>query len=176
MKKYCFLILVPFLLSGCGYKVGSLLPKDIKTISVPTITNNTMEPGIELPITNAVIKRFRVDGTLRVVKEKDADLLLEGKLVEYSREPLRYKGKDFNKVREYRLKLRAKLTLTDLRTGKSVWEEPVYVTGETSYFLEGDLQTDEMTAFGLPYQEAKLPTLDEDFARKVVDAVVEGGW
>ena len=55
------------LLCGCaGYRLGTLLPPEIKTIHVPTFVNKTREPALEAETTGAAISEFQKDGTLRI--------------------------------------------------------------------------------------------------------------
>ena len=62
-----------------------VLPGGIKTIAIPTFKNAipaaeiyTYRPGLEIDITNAVIKRFNFDGNLKVTAKEKADAILEG--------------------------------------------------------------------------------------------------
>ncbi|MBI1869647.1 MAG: LptE family protein [Chlamydiae bacterium] len=170
-----FTLLTALVLGGCGYRVGSILPSNLKTIVIPTFKNLTPEPGIEMSLTNQIINQFQIDGTLRVVEEEDADVRLEGEFLEYRREPLRFTGKDFKDVSEYRLRLITKISLIDLKTGQPLWKDR-RVEGEATYFIAGSFREVERTAVGsLTEQEkSQLPTLEEDLSHHVVEAVVEG--
>jgi hypothetical protein len=66
------------MLQGCvGYRLGSTLPKDIRTVYVPTFVNATGEPQVEAETTAAAIREFQKDGTLRIAAdERSADLVL----------------------------------------------------------------------------------------------------
>ncbi|MBI1883068.1 MAG: LptE family protein [Chlamydiae bacterium] len=174
-KSFCWILLLALAFSGCGYRVGSILPTHTKAIAVPTFQNKTQEPGVEMGITNQIINQFQIDGTLQVVEEEDADLKLDGAIIEYRREPLRFAGQDFKQVTEYRLRLITHLTLIDLKTGEPLWKDRV-VEGETTYFVSGSFRESERTALGaLTSQERSgLPTLEEDLAHDVVESVVEG--
>ena len=179
MKRFfLFLLMLSFFaVLGCGYRVGSILPTHIKTIVIPTFRNSTPEPGVEVGVTNEIINQFQIDGTLRVVEADDesADVRLDGEIVEYRREPLRFTGTDFREVSEYRLRLITHLSLIDLRAGKPMWENRS-VEGETTYFTAGSFREAELAARGNLSEEEKsrLPTLEEDLAHDVVESVVEG--
>lgn len=157
----CLLISV---ISGCGYRVGSLLPKDIKTIAVPMFTNKTPEPELEVMVTNGVIREFISDGTLRVVEEENADTLLECEIIDYRREPLRYTQQEV--TREYRLLIAVRLVFKDLRRNEVMWENP-RVEGEATFFVGTSLPESERLA---------LPAAIKDLSHDVVEKVVEGGW
>ncbi len=152
-------------ISGCGYRVGSLLPAHMKTISVPNFINRTLEPAIEIPVTNGVIERFQVDGTLEVVPEEDADTLLIGEIIDYKREGLRLSSTD-DSTTEFRLTIAVRLTFKDLKTGEVLWVAD-RVEGEAE-FLPG--------ASGPEAERAALPLVIEDLAEDVVSKVVDAGW
>ena len=52
-------------LSGCaGYQLGSSVPKDLRSIAVPTFENASGHPFVEAAATQAVLAELRRDGTL----------------------------------------------------------------------------------------------------------------
>lgn len=162
-------------LVGCGYTTGALLPASIKTIYVKTFVNKiditaelsetseykTYSHLLEVDITKEIIDRFIYDGNLRVVEEGDADLVLRGELIDYSRQPLRYDPDD--EVEEYRLVLTTNLTLYNAQKEEIMWEEKGFV-GDASYFTTGSLATSEDTA---------LTKAIEDLARRIVERTIE---
>lgn len=167
MKKIpLILITIPFILTifGCGYRVGSLLPADLKTVAVPMFVNKTPEPELESMATNGVIQEFISDGTLQVVEYEDADTLLLAEIIDYRREPLRYTEKEV--TREYRLMIAVRLRFEDLRHNEVMWENP-RVEGETTFFVGTSLPASERAA---------LPKAIEDLSHHIVEKVVEGGW
>jgi len=151
--------------SGCGYRMGSLLPSHMKTISVPNFKNHTLEPGIQIDVTNGVIERFQVDGTLEVVPEEEADTLLIGEIIDYKREGLRISS-DNDSTTEFRLTIAVRLTFKDLTTGKTLWVAQ-RITGE-DVFLPGQS--------GPEAERAAIPGVVEDLAEHVVSKVVDAGW
>lgn len=166
MKKlYCLVILFLLVITvnGCGYRIGSLLPADLKTIAVPIFKNKTPEPGLDVPVTEGIIQELIFDGTLEVVEEDDADTLLIGEIISYKREPLRY---DNEVTSEYRLLIGVRLKFLDLRHKKVIWTYPA-VYGDATFFVGLSLPESEQTA---------LPDVIEDLAHEVVEKVVEGGW
>jgi len=166
-----YYLLLTTLLASCGYTTGSLLSPGIKTAAVPIFKNSISpeslsyqyHPGLEVDITREVIDRFLFDGNLRVVSPGAADLLLEGELIDYLKEPLRYAA-DEKDVTEYRLTLVVSLTCRDLKTKEVIWEETNF-TGDTTYFTTGSRAKSESTA---------LSDAIEDLARNIVDRTVEG--
>lgn len=166
MKKVILSLLILSLisLSGCGYRVGSLLPQNLETIAVPMFTNKTTEPELEILVTNGVIQELISDGTLQVVEEDNADTLLVGEITGYIREPLRYTQDQV--TREYRLRIIVRLRFVNLVENKIMWEYP-RLEGETTFFITSSLPESERIA---------LPDAIEDLSHDVVEKVVEGGW
>ena len=95
-------------LAGCaGYRIGSTLPSDIKTIHIPTFTNKAKQPLIEVQATSRAVSEFQRDGTLRITGAAEADVILEVTITDLTLTPLRYKRNDRRTPNEYRMKLTA---------------------------------------------------------------------
>jgi len=83
LRQRCSLAVVVcfFLLSGCGYAFqgsGSILPDDVKTITILQAENNTTEPGLGLQLTEKLRSRFERYGAVKVVppgRDADAELI-----------------------------------------------------------------------------------------------------
>lgn len=157
-----------FLGAGCGYTQKVTLPGDLKTIHVNTFQNKVLlgnvyayEPGLEIKITNAVIRRFHVDGNLKVVPREKADAILEGELIALDQEGLRFTG--LERIEEYRVYVVVGLQLRDQKTGKVLWTEPNF-SGDASYFVLGPRAISRGEA---------VERATERLARNVVDRVVE---
>jgi hypothetical protein len=162
-----FLIVV-IMLSGCGYTRKTVLPRNIKTIYVETVKNKldmervyAYHQGLEMDITNAVIRRFQQDGTVKVAKQKTADAILKTDLLAYEQEGLRYD--QLESVKEYRLFIVVKLRLEDGKTGDLIWEEPNF-TGDNEYYVS--------TVTSLSEQKAAMDVVDK-LAANIVDRVVQ---
>jgi outer membrane lipopolysaccharide assembly protein LptE/RlpB len=69
------------LLCGCGYQlVGkeTHIPPGVTSIAIPTFVNATLEPGLEIPFTQAFRREFIFDRRIKVVDSKEADSILTG--------------------------------------------------------------------------------------------------
>ena len=162
-------------LVGCGYTTRSLVSLKFKTINVKPFVNKmdiTSEKQeyrdyrkyytlLESSITQEVISRYIFDGNLKISTSKDADLILEGELVDYNRDVLRYT--DNNDVEEYRITIRVNLTTKDVKKDKVLWQENGF-TGETTYFTTGLLAKSEDTA---------IRDAVADLARRIVERTIE---
>lgn len=155
-------------LSSCSYTNKAKLPHDIKTIYVETAINKidieqmySYQPGMEMDITNAVIRRFQVDGNLKVAKVDEADAVLSMDLKSYEQEGVRFNP--LESVSEYRLFIVLSLVLKHRETGEVIWREPNF-SGNKEYFV---------TQVRSQGQRVATDQAIEDVARKVVDRVVE---
>ena len=177
-NKYILLwVCAVFLLSamgGCGYTTKVMLPSDIKTIHVEIFKNNigitkevsakdryeVYRPGLEVDVRDAVIGRIFLDGHLRLESYDKADSILEGEIIEYRKDPLRYQNEN---VTEYNISLVCDIRLKGLEDSNILLEEKS-ITGEATYFTTGSLQTSETTA---------LNAAASDLARQIVNRIVE---
>lgn len=155
-------------LAGCGYTQKTLLPGGIQTIYIPTFRNAipaselyAYRPGLEIDVTNAVIKRFNYDGNLRVVSRERADAVLEGAIIAYEQEALRFTSAD--RPLEQRLHLVVDIKLINQKTGETIFHEPNF-SGTTLFELN-----DEQGARRISAAEDAVARL----ARNIVDRVVE---
>ena len=161
-------LVVAVALSGCGYTRKTVLPRNIKTIYVETVKNKldaeklyAYQPGLEMDITNAVIQRLQKDGTLKVVKQENADAILKTDLVSLDQEGLRFNS--LEGVSQYRLFIVVKLRLVEAKTGTVIWEESNF-SGDTEYYVT------TVTSFG--EQKAAVDAVHR-LAYNIADRIVE---
>jgi hypothetical protein len=149
---------------GCaGYKLGSMLPDDIRAVHVPSLVNETSEPLIEIECQRAVIEELQRDGSLRIADESTADAIVRVRLREYRLEPVVFDTIDRSNVRQYRIKLAASLVMTRSANDQVIVERPV-VRGEGVFNVTGDLSSSKL---------AGLPVAAADLARNLVQQIVE---
>jgi hypothetical protein len=168
-------------LSGClGYHIGPAKPyylRDIHTIAIPTFTNKTLIPRVEVLVTDTVIKQFQQDGTYRIASSESADATLKGEIIRISRSPARSVRGNVLATSEFNLAMRLKYRLVG-PDGKPL-APPGEVVGTTSFFVGtaafnnapsstssiGDVTTDERQA---------LPLATEELANRLVTQLSEG--
>ncbi len=152
------------LLNGCsGYRLGSMLPANIKSVFVRIATNSTAEPDLETEVTQAVLAQLQTDGSLRVVGEAEADSLLSIDIREFHLEPLRYDADNRVRPNEFRMVLRANIELTRA-SDATVLVRSAGAEGKNTFELSGDLTNSKRIA---------LPGAAQDLARSIVSAVTE---
>lgn len=128
------------LLSGCGYTTQSSLAPEYQTIAVSPFYDKTREYDLQAPLTNAITRKFINDSRLQVVDADQADLLLEGVILNYQLKGLTYDQND--EVTQYLLVITAGVRLTDLEKGEVLWEEEI-MAGETSYYTRAAGQSSD---------------------------------
>ena len=172
MTKFFLNTLAPFALlaalaaGGCAnYQLGTTLAKELRTVYVPTVKNETMQPSADIELTRAILNEIRREGTLRITTEEKAATRLDVVVIGYRQDSIRYNQNNANMPEEYRMVLRAKSTFShntaDPESRKSI----------ISQTLEGDETftrgTDTITA-----QQRCLPRAAEKLAEQIVDACV----
>lgn len=176
----CFLA-ATVVLSGCSYTRRTVLPRNIKTIYVETVKNKldmeqvyAYQQGLEMDITNAVIRGLQQDGTVKVAKRDEADAILKTDLLQYEQEGLRFT--QLEEIKEYRIFIVVKLMLVDAKTGDLIWEEPNF-TGDNEYYVTSPnltgVQKDSTAAVtSIGEQKASVAAVN-NLAGNIVDRIVE---
>ena len=152
------------LAGGCaGYRLGPTANLPYRSVAVPMFKNKTLKPQLEAQITNAIIKRFQTDGTLRIEAAAAADIVITGQITKFYRHELRAVRADVNTPREYRIFVEARIEARVRTTGELVFT-PVTVEGHADAFIGTDLQSTD---------EQALPLVADDLAKRVVPLLAE---
>ncbi len=161
----CLLALLALLnVFGCaGYRVGSMLPPQYKTVAVPTFENTSEEPLIQNEATMATISQIQFDGSLRISDMDSADSILRVTLTNFSMRPIRFSDDRARLANEYRMEIRASMVLLDRVTGEVIVEAD-RLRGEADFIVAGDMTSSKQSA---------LPEAMSDLARRIVERMVE---
>lgn len=145
-------------LGGCaGYHLGPAKPeflKDIHTLAVPTFRNDTLEPRLEVLVTDTVIKQLQQDGTYRIANESDADAILTVTVEKIQRNPARSVRGNVLLTREFNLTLTLRFQLAE-RATRRVLDSGTLI-GTTSFFVGSDLEQNERQAIPLAAEQAAV--------------------
>ena len=155
-----------FLPSCAGYRVGPVKPaqlENVQTIAVPNVKNLTLEPRIDVHMTNAIISRMQEDGTYKVATQGNADASLEVTITEIQRRQLRSARFNTLRTRELGLNLMLTYRLVDLRTQEVLRQGSA--RGETTVFIDANYQNAERQA---------IPEAAERAAERLVSNLSEG--
>ncbi len=139
-RMLAVLLATSALLTGCGYTTRSSLDTKYHTVFVSAFYDKSKEYDLQAPLTNALTRKFIVDGRLKVVPQDDADLTLEGVILDYKLKGLTFDQKD--DVTQFLMVITAGARLTDQKTGKVLWEEPL-MSGETSMYTRAAGQSSD---------------------------------
>jgi hypothetical protein len=173
----CILALAALSFTGCaGYQMGSIKPQaysHIRTISVPTFENRTLEPRVSVLVTNAVIKQMQMDGTYQIATKDQADAELRGVITRIERQQLRSARIDTFTSTELQSYLVVRWALYDPTTGEKLdysqasdidennlentsglKVRPGQNIGRTIVFLDPNFQTSERGAIPVAAQKA----------------------
>ena len=155
-------------LAGCaGYRVGNTSGRDlqgVRSVYVPVARNTSLEPDLQMTVTNAIIRRFNNDGTLQINQSNFADSELDLVITDVTQTPIRSSTSDILVTAQYQLPIQATVTYVNRRLGRKIFEN-ASVTGSTTYFTQSDLQEGKRQA---------LPLAAEDLANNAVKLVTEG--
>lgn len=178
MKNPLVAALACLSLSGCfGYHIGPAKPyylRDVHTIAIPTFTNKTLIPRVEVLVTDTVIKQFQQDGTFRIAGGGTADATLKGEIIGISRSPARSVRGNVLATAEFNLAMRVKYRLVgpdDKPLGPSG-----VVTGTTSFFVGTNVTTTQQQVLEdvTTNERQALPLATEELASRLVTQLSEG--
>jgi hypothetical protein len=155
-------------LSGCaGYRVGDVSGRNIqgvRSVYVPVVNNTSLEPDIQMSVTNAIIRRFNDDGTLTVNQNANADSELDVVITNVDHTPYRSSNSDILVTAEYQVQIEANVTYINRRIGRKIFEN-ISVVGTTTFFTQSNIQEGERQA---------LPLAAQDLANNTVKLITEG--
>ena len=170
LKGWLFAACLVFLiLPGCGYTTRSAMPETMKSIYVETIVNKievaeiiAYKPGLEIDITNAIVRRLQRDGNLKVVKTpEEADVILDADMIHFDQEGLRFSRLETSQ--ELKIYIVLSVRLVDAKSQQVLWEEENF-SGDQEYFISQlrDQAQDDAATLAV-----------DRLARNVVDRIVE---
>jgi outer membrane lipopolysaccharide assembly protein LptE/RlpB len=131
-EAVAFLLIIH--IAGCVYSFrGTSVPSNIKTIAIPIFDDQSGfgEAGLRDKFTNAVIAQFINDNTLQISDRNTADSILEGVITSVRAEPSVVGGGE--QVRKWRITITAKLTYTDQKLHRKMWEKSLSNWGDYEY-------------------------------------------
>ena len=168
MSAFCgpFALLLVLALSGCaGYRVGDISGRDlqgVRSVYVPA-ANASLEPDLQMVVTNAIIRRFNDDGTLTVNQNSSADSELDLTITNvHTPDPQQHVGPAYH--RRVSVPIEATATYVNRKLGRKIFEN-VPVTGSTNFFTQADIKEGERQA--LPLAARTSPTTPSSSSPKV---------
>jgi outer membrane lipopolysaccharide assembly protein LptE/RlpB len=169
LKRLAVFFLAVLLVAGCGYTLRNVHKTPYRTVYVPKFANRISISdissdyqlyyrGLEIELENILKERFRYDGGIIPVSDiRDADIVIEGVILNYNKVVLRYASNE--DVDEYRITVSTEVRL--IENEKELWVEKI--SGESTYLTSGANAKSET--------EAVRDALG-DLSRNIVDRVV----
>lgn len=167
--KYLFYFAVLAILafvSACGYHLvgkGNQLPRHIHSIAIPIFENSSAEPGIQKNLTDVVRETYLNDGRIRLKGEKEADLLMKGKITYYELRPVAFNRNDV--ATEYWVILNGEIDVKD-----QVKNEPFV---KEKFTTRWDFRSNQSVVDSESARQAALQEAYKDLARKLVSMVLD---
>jgi hypothetical protein len=134
-------------LTGCaGYQLGASRPAKmagVTTLSVPTFKNETLEPRLEVLVTNAVIKKLQADGAYKIVGPGEGDATLKATIFDIERNQFRSARNNTLRTSEILMRLIVKYDVVDSAGTKLMGGQ---IRGESNLVLDPNTQLTERQA------------------------------
>lgn len=110
--------------TGCGvYSFSSSGSTSIKSIAIPIFQDQTSEFGIRENLTDVVVNAFTRDNTLKVADRRNADSLLEGKIIRVDDQAGAFSRDET--VQDIKVTITVSVKYQDLKKRKVIWEEVI---------------------------------------------------
>jgi hypothetical protein len=143
MRKLVSALALCGLAAGCGIYTfsGSSLPSHLKTVEIPMLENQSMEPDIADEITRELNRRILADNLLRIVAGS-GDATITGTISSYLHEPYTFGAAATRQVNvdQYIVKITADIDFMD-----NVKNVPLFkgsLTGEGIYDFQKETEAD----------------------------------
>lgn len=155
------------LLASCnGYHMGTAKPANmehVRVIAVPNVKNDTLEPRIDVMLTNSIISLMQEDGTFETARENAADAVLQARILRIDRRQLR--SARFNTLRSRELGVSMIVEYSVIDTASQQVLRRGQVRGDSSVFIDANYQNAERQAF---------PEATQRAASQIVSRISEG--
>jgi outer membrane lipopolysaccharide assembly protein LptE/RlpB len=179
LARVALLLMSPSVMlgAGCGYHVAghnNSLPTSIHVIAVTALENKTTSYRIEQKLTSATVHEFLARTPYKIVSNAaDGDAVLRGKVVSVEAVPLLLDTQtqtqpqtQTGRATTMLVTVKCEFSLTESATGKVLYHNENFL-----FRNEYEISTDVRSFF--EEQDPALDRLAQDFARKLVAAVIE---
>ena len=135
---FAALLLCCFVVFSCssdpnrGYSFASTYPKNIQTVSVPVFDNYSFNPGLEVALTEAVIKEIQRSSGIKVTGAEAADSRLHGVITKVQMRRLTVEHTTAY-VQEEAVQLTVDFQWKDNHTGKTLVERKNFAAADTFF-------------------------------------------
>ena len=115
---FCIMLVLP----ACYYSISpGVRSGNVRNLVIPLFENNTVEAGIQDPLTDAIIERFLTNGQYRLVDVPQADAVIKGTITDIQEESLAFSEGTI--AREVRLWIEVDVRFEAVADRRVIWEE-----------------------------------------------------
>jgi hypothetical protein len=136
-----------------------------RSIQINLFQNQTWEPRLSEPLATSLRRWIQRDGTYRLDTQGDADVVVDGAIVEFQRSGISFQPTDVLTIRDYDLSMSVEFKAVERGTGRVLVKSKV--VGRTTIRVTADEASAERQA---------APLLAEDVARRITSLLVDGSW
>ena len=149
--------------SGCGYRLLRASDAQGVTLSVRTLENDSVEPGVEVTVTRALRRVFLRSSAPRLVShDSPADVVIRGRVL-----PLETRAESFDTVAmaiEYRVQMTLDLEVRDAG-GRPIQIDPKALQQTELYLASADVEASRKN------REEALQRIADVLAGRIRDAI-----
>lgn len=156
-------------LPGCGYTTRPMYSMQVRTVYVPMFESLSFRRGLEMQLTEAVIKEIEQKTPYKVVKGPTADTVLSGRILSVNKRVLGETPTD--EARDVQVRYVVSVTWQDARSGVVLSDGEVPLEPETVLINEAASFVPEV---GQTFSTASARVIDR-LAEQIV-AMMEEPW
>ncbi len=152
----------------CGYRpVGKegALPDNFTRLAIPLMENQTMEAGLEDLFTSEIRRQFLTDPRIEVVQLSDAEVVLEGKIVDLDLITLSHD--ETGRVSGQRVRVGCRFQLIHRDSEKILWRSGLLKAEEECPVTDDYLMNER-------YREQALMEVAEDISETAHELLLSG--
>ena len=155
-------------IAGCGYKFGSLMHPQVKSVAIAPVVNETRYFNLSAQVKGLLAESFQVDGSLKLTNENNADCIVYARVLKAEFKDMFLTDNDFNlddefTPRQWRVLLTVEFTVMIPGSAEPLVAKQT-VIGTTDFITKGDLENSRRNAL----KQAALSA-----SRLIVSAVTE---
>ena len=160
-------------LQACGYSFsGTSLPAHIRSIAIPMFQNETLDATIGSDVTQGITERFVSDNRLKIARAASADCVLEGRVIEYTRNVYSYNAAQ--QPEAYIVVIRIAVVLKDRIKNRDLWADDALTATATYPATPGTAVEADAGSQGLPQnedeaREAAIANLAQDILARTLE-------
>ena len=145
LNSIVLITVLVFTLTSCvGYRLGNNKPnkfKAIKSLSVPIIGSDVIQPKLQTILTNSIIRSIQEQGSYQIRREKNSDASLIAKIKKIDRKQLRANRENVLETTEMEFSIDLEYKIINNNTGEII--EKGIATGKSTSYLNANFQLTE---------------------------------